>query len=372
MKKLILTSLFAASVVGAVNAQNIVDFSGAGSVTRTTGAPRTSMGDDLNFILPNGLASFNLDTMQIPVWNTNTVASNVFVRVQFYSFYDDNAGAGQPAMNTLTNSYTVNIGSVNPGAFTYTITGLGALNCTTANTKGWDITYFTDSTMTLKNVDFTAFMAIANASGVPKLAGSSETAWFRNAIDDDQWTGDDFRIFAAPNDTLAPWIVMTPKGTKITGTITLQDWVPPTTGKAVSYELRDAGANVVYSGTVALDIAGAYTAIIPDTIPAGTYDMAFKGSTWLFKKNSVTIDGVTPIIGNDYSLLNGNCANADQAIDLSDYTQVVTAFNALLVDPNNGGLPSANWDALADVNGDAGVDLTDYTVVVSNFNALGD
>ncbi|MCE9560331.1 MAG: hypothetical protein K8R88_15450, partial [Armatimonadetes bacterium] len=67
-----------------------------------------------------------------------------------------------------------------------------------------------------------------------------------------------------------------------------------------------------------------------------------------------------------------NCANADQAIDLSDYTQVVTAFNALLADPNNGGLPSANWDALADVNGDAGVDLTDYTVVVSNFNALGE
>ncbi|MCE9560136.1 MAG: hypothetical protein K8R88_14455, partial [Armatimonadetes bacterium] len=286
MKKLILTSLFAGTVIGAANAQNIVDFSGAGGVTRTTGSPRNSMGDDLNFTLPNGLASFNLDTMQIPVWNVNTVsASNCFVRVRFYSFYDDNAGAGQPAMNTVTNSYTVNLGSIPAfvsgvsGIYTYTITGLGALNCTTANTKGWDITYFTDSTMTTKNPDCTAFMSVANAGGVAKKAGTSELAWFRNAIDDDAWTGDDFRNFAAPNDTLAPLIVMTPKGTKITGTVVLQDWVPPTTGKAVSYELRDAGANVVYSGTVTLDVAGAYTAVIPDTIPAGTYDMAFKGST---------------------------------------------------------------------------------------------
>jgi hypothetical protein len=62
-----------------------------------------------------------------------------------------------------------------------------------------------------------------------------------------------------------------------------------------------------------------------------------------------------------FSLKNGNC-NGDGVIDLTEYTTVATAFNAL---PN-----SPNWNVTADLNGDQVVDLTDYTIVAVNFNAL--
>ena len=62
----------------------------------------------------------------------------------------------------------------------------------------------------------------------------------------------------------------------------------------------------------------------------------------------------------NFALLNGDSVK-DGIVDLSDYTVIVTAFNA---DPLAG-----NWNVAADLNRDDIVDLTDYTVVVSNFNA---
>ncbi|MCE9557963.1 MAG: hypothetical protein K8R88_03340 [Armatimonadetes bacterium] len=380
MKKLILSSLFASALAGMSMAQNVFDTSakaGFGNYYVDFGAAAPghyALGNDITWTLPNALPSINLGSMQFIVFNKNlTTAENCFARIRFYSFFDDSASATSKIYDNVTYTLDADLGSIAfNSAFIFTVTMPSGINLTPAGTLAYDIAYYSDAARTVRTGNITQFFNRAYDNGNPFKAGSSLIGWGADNDGDGNFIGNEYWAFGPPNDTLAPWVVMTPAGTKITGTITLQDWVPPTTDKAVSYELRDAGANVVYSGTVTLDVAGAYTAVIPDTIPAGTYDMAFKGSTWLFKKNSVTIDGVTPIIGNDYSLLNGNCANADQAIDLSDYTQVVTAFNALLVDPNNGGLPSANWDALADVNGDAGVDLTDYTVVVSNFNALGD
>jgi hypothetical protein len=54
----------------------------------------------------------------------------------------------------------------------------------------------------------------------------------------------------------------------------------------------------------------------------------------------------------------------DNVIDLSDYTVIATAFNAL---PSSG-----NWNVNADLNEDGVVDLTDYTFIAVNFNSLGD
>jgi hypothetical protein len=55
---------------------------------------------------------------------------------------------------------------------------------------------------------------------------------------------------------------------------------------------------------------------------------------------------------------NGDC-NSDLTIDLTDYTIVATAFNAI---PD-----SSNWDPTADLNNDGVVDLTDYTFIAVNF-----
>ncbi|MCE9558763.1 MAG: hypothetical protein K8R88_07405 [Armatimonadetes bacterium] len=86
-----------------------------------------------------------------------------------------------------------------------------------------------------------------------------------------------------------------------------------------------------------------------------------QNETWLGKKQLVDFragDNTATI-----SLLNGDC-NADNVVDLTDYTVIVVAFNAL---PS-----SSNWDATADLNRDEVVDLTDYTIVVTNFNQVGD
>jgi len=99
------------------------------------------------------------------------------------------------------------------------------------------------------------------------------------------------------------------------------------------------------------------------TVYRGTLDLYFNGSHWLRKKVGSVVIGASGATGVNVSLVNGNCVY-DSVIDLSDYTALVTAFNAVPA--------SGNWNPEADVNGDNIVDLTDYTVVAVNFNALGD
>ncbi|MCE9557528.1 MAG: hypothetical protein K8R88_01115 [Armatimonadetes bacterium] len=88
--------------------------------------------------------------------------------------------------------------------------------------------------------------------------------------------------------------------------------------------------------------------------------LADAGRGWLSRKRSITIAAGTAT-GANFTLPNGDISN-DGVIDLTDYTRLAVAFNAV---PSSG-----NWDAEADVNGDDVVDLTDYTAVVVNFNGL--
>jgi len=153
----------------------------------------------------------------------------------------------------------------------------------------------------------------------------------------------------------------------------LQDWVGGAVAN-VPIEIRDPSTNAVLQ-----------TIVIPSVVSGVDYTIQVKkrgnvvmsGKPWHWLRKNMTANvptggSTTPIV---FNVLNGDCdadPTGDNVIDLTDYLAIANAFNALLSDPNNGGLPSPNWVARADVNGDGVVDLTDYTVVAVNFNALGD
>ena len=95
----------------------------------------------------------------------------------------------------------------------------------------------------------------------------------------------------------------------------------------------------------------------------GTTTIRAKGSTWLAKNLGTYTLSNSALTGVNGSLINGDAVD-NNVVDLSDYTVVLIAFNAL---PS-----SSNWNPRADLNGDATVDLTDYTIIVTNFNQVGD
>ncbi|MCE9557788.1 MAG: hypothetical protein K8R88_02440 [Armatimonadetes bacterium] len=148
-------------------------------------------------------------------------------------------------------------------------------------------------------------------------------------------------------------------GVTLTQTVTLSDHMSP--DQPVTVEIRNVGSTVPLQTFTPTLVGGSYTIAV--NIAPGNYDVAVKGATWLRKVDStVSFAGFT-VTAPAVTLVNGD-ANDDNVIDLSDYTIVVTAFNAV---------PSSdNWDVRADLNGDGVVDLTDYTIVVTNFNQIGD
>ncbi|MCE9559710.1 MAG: hypothetical protein K8R88_12255 [Armatimonadetes bacterium] len=97
-----------------------------------------------------------------------------------------------------------------------------------------------------------------------------------------------------------------------------------------------------------------------DTNLTGAANVEIKGPHWLRRVVPVA-DLSTASMA--VSVINGDSI-PDNVIDLSDYTDVVVAFNATPYD--------ANWSTNADLNGDRVVDLTDYTILVVNFNSVGE
>jgi large repetitive protein len=96
----------------------------------------------------------------------------------------------------------------------------------------------------------------------------------------------------------------------------------------------------------------------------GTCDVYAKVNHWLNKKvGTLTLAGNGSYSLNAHLPTGGDCDNSN-VVDLTDYTIVALAFNALPV--------SANWNPDADLNEDGVVDLTDYTIVAINFNAVGE
>ncbi|MCE9558665.1 MAG: hypothetical protein K8R88_06910 [Armatimonadetes bacterium] len=155
----------------------------------------------------------------------------------------------------------------------------------------------------------------------------------------------------------------------IQGTLSLADFVGSYGGKVMSVNLKYPNG-ALGAGSTATDFIEGVDATVDAsghfsvaTTFVGTCDVYVKVNHWLNKKvGTLTLAGNGSYTLNASLPTNGDCNN-DNTVDLTDYTIVVTAFNAV---PGAG-----NWNPDADLNEDGIVDLTDYTIVVTNFNAIG-
>ncbi|MCE9558424.1 MAG: Ig-like domain repeat protein, partial [Armatimonadetes bacterium] len=154
--------------------------------------------------------------------------------------------------------------------------------------------------------------------------------------------------------TTASWQVLNPS---FNGRSAFQNWIPSVAGQIVQVTVRNS-ADVVVQGPTTLGVDSSGSWQLFTSLGAGTYKVSVKGSHWLRRQvTGVVLNTTTGTSTIITSLINGDGVS-DNVIDLSDYTQVVVAFNSAG--------PSG------DLNGDGIVDLSDYTVVVTNFNLVGD
>ncbi|MCE9558979.1 MAG: hypothetical protein K8R88_08510 [Armatimonadetes bacterium] len=169
----------------------------------------------------------------------------------------------------------------------------------------------------------------------------------------------------------------------ITGRDEALIWTQP--GRTVSGHVNSSGGRTLTSisiqfrshvtslivGTpivVPVDNSGNYTVLAPGLV---NYDITVKPESFL--RRTIQTNTVFGSVTNaDLNLVPGDIVN-DNVIDLSDYTKLVTYFNAISTDAN---WLIADGDGIrpydADINGDNVVDLSDYTIIAINFNAVGD
>ncbi|MCE9557996.1 MAG: hypothetical protein K8R88_03510 [Armatimonadetes bacterium] len=172
----------------------------------------------------------------------------------------------------------------------------------------------------------------------------------------------------------------TDRGAVVSGNVLYDPWLG--TGRGLSLKLRVQLQD--YSGEVTrqamlVEVHGSQPGatpqlmtLIPDnlgnlTIPVegrDAYRVRVRGRHWLSAQTTLKTPNIARINPSPpiLSLINGD-VNGDDVVDLSDYTLLVTSFNAVIGD--------AAFNADADLNGDGVIDLTDYTVMVTHFNAVG-
>jgi alpha-tubulin suppressor-like RCC1 family protein len=110
--------------------------------------------------------------------------------------------------------------------------------------------------------------------------------------------------------------------------------------------------------------AGPAGVITLTDIPAGTYNVAIKGSKWLRQvvPNVSTLGGAN-VLNLRFNLRAGDCNN-DNVVDIEDLLILIAAYNSA-----NGG---ATFDARGDFNGDNRVDVIDLLPLIGNYNVKGD
>ncbi|MBL8049310.1 MAG: hypothetical protein JNJ45_11585 [Chthonomonas sp.] len=378
MTKLSLSTL-ALAAVAVASAQPVYDnydFSTGGLWTSSGSTPRSSFADDMTMVLAPGLASVNIDKYSFISRNTDTVsAASANQRLRFYGTYDDTITTGVDVFGGSVTS-TITTGALAHNANTalfWTVTlGTGTpINISPAATKGFSIEYFTDNTFTAYTTQITPSFFYGTGAPSPHSAQS----YFRDgssAALDGIYFGTEKRNFGAPANYSGIGLRIFPRGTKLTGFVTFGDLSIGPETQDVWVEITDPNNSdlQVHRGWVECGTGGAYEAVIPDTLAAGTYRVRIKGVTWL--SESVLVDTTLGDATSDFSLRNGD-VNNDNLVDIADYSALAAAFDAVLdTDPVTAGNQSSpNWLLGADLNKDGIVDIGDYTPLASNFDGTG-
>lgn len=157
----------------------------------------------------------------------------------------------------------------------------------------------------------------------------------------------------------------------LTGTMTLNSYVPSPATRTALVEVFDGGGTLVqsYSG-VALNAAGEYS--IPNTLADGTYTVkaSIEDGTWLRRATSVTLASNVGVA--NFVLPNGDIVD-DGIVDIADYVKLALYFSRTDSDPDwntddgDGISPSR-----ANLNGDSVIDIADYTALANAFSGADD
>lgn len=148
----------------------------------------------------------------------------------------------------------------------------------------------------------------------------------------------------------------------ITGTVTLNDWIPDEAGTGFTFELMNVGGSTpIQTATGTLGASGVYGVTVTGLV-GGTYDLYIKSSHWLRQK--VGSVSVSPAGGSaDFSLINGD-VNNDNEVGPADFALLSAAFGTFLGDPG--------YSAAADLNGDEEIGPADFAILSANFGTFGD
>ncbi|MCE9557688.1 MAG: hypothetical protein K8R88_01935 [Armatimonadetes bacterium] len=149
----------------------------------------------------------------------------------------------------------------------------------------------------------------------------------------------------------------------VQGNIIPADWSITRAGLVATISVYDAANNLKQTASATLDAAGHYQFALDQNLAHLSLKIKVKLSHWLRKTVYNGTVGLAGLTTATQTLINGDVDNGNE-VDLTDYTQLLVAFNATVVD--------GNWNPSADLNGDGIVDLTDYTVLVFAFNGVGD
>lgn len=138
----------------------------------------------------------------------------------------------------------------------------------------------------------------------------------------------------------------------ISGTVVLQDWLPPAAGVPVRIQFVRSGS-VLDTVVTTLGAGGTFNVT---TSATGLCQVYVKANHWL-QRVAGPVDVSAPVSGLTYSLENGDITN-DNLIDSDDFDALVVNFG--------GGGPTG------DLDGSGLVDSDDFDILVKNFGMNGD
>lgn len=126
----------------------------------------------------------------------------------------------------------------------------------------------------------------------------------------------------------------------------------------ITVEIRNVGSTTPLESGTAL-VYGANTYVYGTSLPAGTYDVAFKGSHWL---RTVVSSVAIPIGGNvtvDATLINGS-VDGNNIVNTDDYLILSEHFDELVTQ-----------GTLGDLDHSGAITTDDYLILSDNFDTVG-
>ncbi len=149
--------------------------------------------------------------------------------------------------------------------------------------------------------------------------------------------------------------------TTVSGTVSLQGLSSGSLAQPLTFTLTPSGATTGAATTQALTPSADGSFTLAD-VPAGTYTLGVKGSTWL--RHDVALDAT----GGDVTLppftLPGGDINGDNRVNAADFLVLNAAYGT-----RSG---QAGYSAAADLNGDGRVNAADFLILNSNYGKKGD